>query len=68
MANETYQGDRGMKPSPKHLDRPEAAETGTIRVLELPDTYTCVWWSKLAIDRPVTTPAAPATSLGAWRA
>jgi hypothetical protein len=68
MANETYPGDRGMKPSLKHLAPPEAAETGTIRVLELPETYTCVWWSRLAIDRPVTTPAAPATSLGAWRA
>ena len=38
MANETYQGDRAMKPSPKHLAPPEAAETGTIHVLELPET------------------------------
>ena len=54
MSNETYQRDRAMKPSPKHLAPPEAAETGTIHVLELPETYTCVWWSRLAIDRPAS--------------
>jgi hypothetical protein len=38
MAQDTYQGDRAMKPSPKYLAAPEAAETGTIHVLELPET------------------------------
>jgi hypothetical protein len=53
MANETNQGDCAIKPSPKHLALPEAA----IHVLELPETYTCVWWSRFALDRPVTVPA-----------
>ena len=38
MAQDTYQDDRAMKPSPKYFAPPEAAETGTIHVLELPET------------------------------
>jgi hypothetical protein len=38
MAQETYQGDRATKPWSKHLAPQEAAETGTIHVLELPET------------------------------
>ena len=38
MAQDTYQGDRATKPSPKYLASPEAAGTGTIHVLELPET------------------------------
>jgi hypothetical protein len=37
MTQETYQGDRAMKPSPKYLAPQEAAETGTIHVPELPE-------------------------------
>jgi hypothetical protein len=38
MAQDTYQGDHAMGPSPKCLASPEAAETGMIHVLELPET------------------------------
>ena len=38
MAQDTYQDDLAMKPSPKYFVPPEAAETGTIHVLELPET------------------------------
>ena len=38
MAKKTYQGDCAMKPSAKYLAPLEAAETGTIHVLELPET------------------------------
>lgn len=38
MAQDTYQGDRAMKPSPKYFAPLEAAETGTIHVIELPKT------------------------------
>ena len=38
MAQDTYQGDRAMKHSPKYFAPPEAAETGTIHVIELPRT------------------------------
>ena len=38
MAQDTYKGDRAMKPSPKYFALPEAAERGTVHVLELPET------------------------------
>jgi hypothetical protein len=38
MAKKAYQGDRAMKLSPKYLAPLEAAETGTIHVLELAET------------------------------
>jgi hypothetical protein len=38
MQQDTYQGDRAMEPSPKYSAPPTAAETGTIHVLELPET------------------------------
>jgi hypothetical protein len=38
MAQDTYQDDLAMKPSPKYFVPPEAAQTGTIHVLELPET------------------------------
>lgn len=38
MAQDTDLGDRAMKPSPKYFAPPEAAETGTIHVIELPKT------------------------------
>ena len=38
MAQDTFQGDRAKEPSSKYLASPEAGETGTIHVLELPET------------------------------
>jgi hypothetical protein len=38
MAQDTYQGDCAMEPSPKYLAPPKAAEAGAIHVLELPET------------------------------
>jgi hypothetical protein len=38
MAQDTYQGDRAMELSPKYFASPEAPETGTIHVIELPRT------------------------------
>ena len=38
MAQDTYQGDRAMEHSPNYFARPEAAEAGTIDVIELPKT------------------------------
>ena len=37
MAKKRYH-DRAMKPAAEYLAEPEAAETGTIHVLELPET------------------------------
>lgn len=38
MAQQTYQGDRAMKPLPQNLTPPKAVDAGTIHVLELPET------------------------------
>jgi hypothetical protein len=38
MAQETWQGDRAMKPRAKYLASQEAAKTGTIHLPELPET------------------------------
>jgi hypothetical protein len=38
MAQDTFQGDRAKEPSSKYLASPEAGETGTIHLLELPET------------------------------
>jgi hypothetical protein len=38
MAQDTHQGDRAMEHSPKYFAPLEAAETGTIHVIEPPRT------------------------------